>query len=408
MSDFDILIVGGGHAGAQAAITLRQGKFTGSIGLISAESFAPYERPPLSKDYLAGEKDFDRILIRPETFWAEQDITLLLDHEVTAVDPGAHRVTTADGKSYGYGQLIWATGGTPRRLEVPGHNPQNMHVIRSRSDVDPLMASLPQTNRVAVIGGGYIGLEAAAVMRKFGKEVAVIEAMERVMARVAGEPLSRFYEAEHTAQGVDMRLNAKLSSFKITGQKVTGVTLESGETLPCDMVIVGIGIDPVVAPLLEVGATGGNGVRVDAQCRTSLPDVFAIGDCALHQNKFAEGAWVRLESVQNANDQARVVAKTILGKPASYEAIPWFWSDQYDLHLQTIGLSLGHDDMVVRGHPEDRSFSVVYLKKGRVIALDCVNRPADYAQGRLLIMQGASPAHDQLRNINVGLKEMAG
>jgi 3-phenylpropionate/trans-cinnamate dioxygenase ferredoxin reductase subunit len=251
-----------------------------------------------------------------------------------------------------------------------------------------MMAELPAVSRAVVIGGGYIGLEAAAVLSKFGKTVVLLETLDRVLARVAGAPLSRFLEAEHRAHGVDIRLGVSVDCI-LGEERVTGVRLSDGQVLDAQMVIVGIGILPAAEPLIAAGAQGGNGVAVDGQCRTSLPDVFAIGDCALHANRYAGGARIRLESVQNANDQATVAAKAILGQPAQYDATPWFWSNQYDIKLQTVGLSIGHDQTVVRGDMASRSFSVAYLKAGRLIALDCVNAVKDYVQGRKLIVDGA-------------------
>lgn len=412
MRRFDVLIVGAGHGGAQAAIALRQQKFAGTIGVIGAEPELPYERPPLSKEYLAGEKVFERILIRPPAFWEERHVAFLLSTVVTAVDAAAHSVTTGSGETIGYGTLIWATGGEPRWLACEGHHLGGIHTIRTRADVDRLESELATTTRVVVIGGGYIGLEAAAVLRKFGKQVTLIEALDRVLARVAGEPLSRFFEAEHRAHGVDIRLGASVEAIEGGGDdrdggRVTGVRLAGGEVVPADMVIVGIGIVPAVAPLIGAGAAGGNGVSVDDHCRTSLPDIYAIGDCAAHASRFAGGAVVRIESVQNANDQATLVAKAIMGAPEPYAAVPWFWSNQYDLKLQTVGLSIGHDAVVTRGDPASRSFSLVYLKDGAVIALDCVNATRDYVQGRALVLAGARIDPARLADVTVPLKELA-
>ncbi|NYD88513.1 NAD(P)/FAD-dependent oxidoreductase [Sphingomonas melonis] len=403
-SQYDVVIVGAGHGGAQAAIALRAAKFAGSIAMIGDEPEPPYERPPLSKDYLSGDKPFERILIRPAGFWDERQVAMRLGRRVVSVDAAAQTVTTDDGASIGYGQLIWATGGSPRRLTCSGHDLAGVHAVRTRADVDRMIVELPGVSRVAVIGGGYIGLEAAAVLAKFGKQVTVLEALPRVLARVAGEPLSRFYEAEHRAHGVDVRLGVTVACIAEAGGKACGVTLADGETVPAEMVIVGIGIVPAVQPLLDAGAAGGNGVDVDAQCRTSLPHVFAIGDCATHANAFADGARIRLESVQNANDQANVVAKAIAGAPIDYHAIPWFWSNQYDLRLQTVGLSTGYDDIVVRGDIASRSFSLIYLRGGRVIALDCVNATRDYAQGRALVLAGAAPDAARLADASAPLK----
>lgn len=407
MSSYDVVIVGAGHGGAQAAIALRQAKVDGTIAVIGAEPELPYERPPLSKEYLAGDKTFDRLLIRPESFWQERDVAMLLGREVTAVDPAAHTLTTADGETIGYGHLIWATGGSPRRLSCAGNDLAGVHTVRTRADADRMMAELPGVTQAVVIGGGYIGLEAAAVLAKFGKHVVLLEALDRVLARVAGPDLSRFYEAEHRAHGVDVRLGAAVDCIVGEDGKACGVRLADGSVIPAQLVIVGIGIVPAVEPLLAAGAVGGNGVAVDAQCRSSLADVFAIGDCALHANGFADGAEIRLESVQNANDQANVVAKTIAGQHAAYHAVPWFWSNQYDLKLQTVGLSIGHHATVLRGDPATRSFSIVYLKAGRVIALDCVNAVKDYVQGRKLVETAATPDPARLADPATPLKELA-
>ncbi|MDR6789428.1 3-phenylpropionate/trans-cinnamate dioxygenase ferredoxin reductase subunit [Sphingomonas sp. BE138] len=401
-----VVIVGAGHAGAQAAVALRQRGFDGAITLVGDEPDLPYERPPLSKEYLSGAKSFERILLRPPTFWADKAIDPALSTRIVAVDPAAHRVTTATGGTLGYDTLIWATGGAPRRLSCDGHDLAGVHGVRTRADVDRLMAELPATTRVVVIGGGYIGLEAAAVLTKLGKQVTVLEALPRVLARVAGASLSRFYEAEHRARGVDVRLETQVACVLGAGGRVTGVRIATGEVVPADLVIVGIGIVPAVAPLLAAGAAGGNGVAVDPLCRTSLPDVYAIGDAALHANPFAGGAQIRVESVQNANDQAATVARALTGTEEPYHAVPWFWSNQYDLKLQTVGLSTGHDHAVMRGDPSTRSFSLIYLKHGRVIALDCVNATRDYVQGRALVLRGATIAPELLADTAVPLKEM--
>ncbi|QDZ07849.1 NAD(P)/FAD-dependent oxidoreductase [Sphingomonas panacisoli] len=406
MSSFDVLIVGGGHGGAQAAIALRQGGYSGSIAIVGDEPDPPYERPPLSKEYLSGEKGSTASCLRPLAFWVERDVTLLAGRRVVTVDPAAHRVTTAYGGEIGYGKLIWAAGGTPRRLACAGHDLTGIHTMRNRADADRMIAELPDVRRAVVIGGGYIGLEAAAVLTKAGKEVVLIEALDRVLARVAGEPLSRFFEREHRAHGVDIRLGAAVDRIEGEGGHVTGVHLTDGAVIAADMVVVGIGILPEVSSLADAGAVTGNGVVVDDACRTTLPDIYAIGDCAAHPNGYAQGAVIRLESVQNAHDQASVVAKQILGEDVRYDAVPWFWSNQYDLKLQTIGLSTGHDQTVVRGDPVTRKFSVVYLRDGRVIAFDCVNMVRDYVQGRRLVVEGLSVDPAKLADPEVVLKDL--
>ena len=403
----DVIIVGAGHGGAQAAIALRQNGFEGRVLVIGREPEIPYERPPLSKEYLAREKTFERICIRPEQFWVDKAIEMRLSSEVTGIDPVAHTVKLGDGSQVGYGKLIWATGGDPRKLSCMGADLAGVHAVRTKEDADRLMRELDAgAKRSVVIGGGYIGLEAAAVLTKFEVNVTLLEALPRVLARVAGEALSEFYQAEHRAHGVDLRTGTAMDCIEGDGVKVTGVRMADGSVLPADIVIVGIGIIPSNGPLVLAGAAGGNGVDVDEFCRTSLPDIYAIGDCAAHANDFADGAVIRLESVQNANDMATTAAKDICGVPAPYKATPWFWSNQYDLKLQTVGLSTDHDNAVLRGDPATRSFSVIYLKGGKVIALDCVNMIKDYVQGKKLVEARAQIAPERLADAAVPLKEM--
>ena len=405
MTAADLVIVGTGHGGAQAALALRQHGFAGSILMIGRDREPPYERPPLSKEYLAGEKPFERMLIRPAGFWAERDVQLMLETNVSRLDPAAKELTVSGGATVSYGTLVWAAGGDARRLSCPGAQLAGIHAVRDKADTDALRADLEAgARRAVVVGGGYIGLEAAAVLNKLGCDVVVVEMLDRVLARVAGEDLSRFYEAEHRAHGVAILLQAEVEAIE-GEERVTGVRLTSGETIECDVVVAGIGIVPSVGPLIAAGAAGANGVDVDQFCRTSLPDVYAIGDCAAHANPYANGAVIRLESVQNAHDMASAAARAICGDPQPYEAVPWFWSNQYDLRLQTVGLSLGHDATVLRGDPAERSFSVVYLKGGQVIALDCVNRTRDYVQGRKLVEARAAIAPDVLREAET-LKEL--
>ncbi|MDO9361918.1 MAG: FAD-dependent oxidoreductase [Sphingopyxis sp.] len=402
---FDVVIVGAGHGGAQVAIMLRTQKFEGSIAIIGDESELPYERPPLSKEYFAGEKEFERIQLRPAKYWDEREVRMLLGKRVVSVDPVGHSVTTDGGETIGYGKLVWATGGAPRMLPIPGGDLPGVQGVRTRADADAMKAASETAGQIVVIGGGYIGLEAAAVLTKAGKKVVLLEALDRVLARVAGPDLSRFYEKEHRDHGVDLRLGVCVDAIE-GDTHATGVRLADGELIPADLVIVGIGIVPAVEPLIAAGAEGGNGVLVDRLCKTSLPDIYAIGDCAAHENGFAEGAVIRLESVQNANDQANVVAKGIVGDEANYHAIPWFWSNQYDLKLQTAGLSTGHDQAVLRGDPATRSFSVVYLKAGKVIAIDCVNATKDYVQGRMIVTAGLVATAEQLADAETPLKAL--
>lgn len=404
----DVVIVGTGHGGAQAAIALRQQGHEGSIMMIGREANPPYERPPLSKEYLAGDKTFERIMIRPEKFWADKQVDLRLGSGVASIDWMRHSLTLSDGSEIGYRKLIWSGGADPRRLGIPGANLKGIFYVRDKRDADGMMEALDAgAKRAVVIGGGYIGLEAAAVLRKLDCDVTVVEMQDRLLARVAGKPISEFYAEEHTRQGVDIRLEQGVSEVVGENGKVTGVLLDNGETLPCDMVIVGIGIVPAVAPLIAAGAAGSNGVDVDVFCRTTLDDVFAIGDCAAHANPYANSAVIRLESVQNANDMANTTAKAIMGDKEPYKALPWFWSNQYDLKLQTAGLNIGYDETILRGDPETRKFTVVYMKEGRPIAFDCVGTMKDYVQSRKLLEKGADKIDPAvLADTDIQIKEM--
>jgi 3-phenylpropionate/trans-cinnamate dioxygenase ferredoxin reductase component len=405
---FDVIIVGAGHAGTQAAIALRQANFAGSIALLSNEPDAPYERPPLSKEYFSGEKSFERILIRPPDFWSKRDIVLMLDAQVNQLDEASRSVTTESGTVLHYRSLVWAAGGAPRRMRCPGSDLVGVHYVRTRADCDAIRAELALIQSVAIIGGGYIGLEMAAALTKKGKQVILIEACDRVLSRVAGPVLSAFFQSEHRQRGVAIRLNSHVTALCGKDGRVTSVSLATGETIAADLVIVGIGIVPEVGVLTSAGAAGSNGVLVDDQCRTSLADVYAIGDCAAHVNAFAGGATIRLESVQNACDQATVAAKTIAGQAVAYDALPWFWSNQYDVRLQTVGLSSGFDQTAVRGNPSTKRFSIVYLKNNRIIALDCVNMVKDFSEGRKLVAR-RSDVHDiaRLSDPSIPLKEFA-
>jgi len=400
---FDILIVGAGQAGAQAAISLRQEGYEGSITIVGEEADLPYERPPLSKDYLSGERPADRLLLRPPAFWAERDVQILTGTRITHVDRGV--ATADDGRLFHFGTMIWAAGGHARRLRCPGSDLGGIHYIRSREDVDRLRADLSLATRIVVIGGGYVGLEAAAVLSKSGKQVTVVEAQDRLLARVAGQAVSDFYRAEHEAHGVAIRLGTGVDAIEGAHHRVEAVLLADGTRLAADVVIVGIGLVPSVAPLGMAGAT----VVVDAHCQSLTEHVYAIGDCASHHNRYA-GRLFQLESVQNAVDMAKAAAAHIVHGDAAkpYDVCPWFWSNQYDLKMQTVGLSAGHDATVVRGDIASRSWSLVYLRAGAVIALDCINAPRDYVQGKALVERGARIAPDLLADAATPLKTMEG
>lgn len=400
----DVLIVGAGHAGAQAAIALRQQGFSGVIEMVGAEPDFPYERPALSKEYLSGEKSFDRIQLRPPGFWSERAIRMTLGQSVVRIDAEAHEADLGNGDRVRYVVLIWAAGGKARRLTCGGADAAGVHAIRRRADVDALACELRGGSRVVIVGGGFIGLEAAAVLVKAGLSPTLLEAQDRLLARVAGAPISDFYETEHRAQGVDVRLKATVECIETVDGRVDAVRLSDGERIGADVVIVGVGLQPSTAELERAGADITDGVLVDVYCRTSLPDVFAIGDCANHPNPYAGGKRIRLESIQNANDQASVVARAICGEAKPYDAVPWFWSNQYDLKLQTLGLSQGHDQIIVRGSASDRSFSVLYLSGGRIVAIDSVNAVKDYVQAKAWIAKGDRPDIGVLADVSTPLK----
>ena len=379
-----VVIVGAGQAGLQAAVEIRARGHEGAVILVGEEDALPYHRPPLSKAYLTGEKSAEALLMRGEAFFAERRITLELGRRAESIDRVGRTLTLDDGRSLPYGALVLGVGASARRLSVPGADLDGVLTLRSRADADLLRLRLERAERLVVVGGGFIGLEAAASARKLGREVTLIEALPRLMARAVGEGISAFFADAHRAHGVDLRLGAGLASVDGSAGKVAGVTLATGEPISCDLVLVGIGVAPNVALAESAGLVTRNGIVVDAHQRTSDPAIYALGDCAAFPNP-VDGAMIRLESVQNAVDQAKIVADAILGGEAAYGAIPWFWSDQYDFKLQMVGLSAGHDHVTERGSRAEGRFSAFYLRDGRLIAIDSVNRPADHMRGRKLL-----------------------
>ena len=398
----DVVIAGAGQAAAQLALSLRSRGFAGSIAMIGEEPHPPYERPPLSKDYLAGKREAAKLFLRKPEAWAERQVQLMTGQRVQSVSPETKQVKLADGSAVGYGWLVWATGGRPRPLPVPGANLAGVHVIRGIADIDGLKQDLGSPRRTVIIGGGYIGLEAAAVLRSLGHSVTLVEALPRLLARVTSGIVSQFFLDLHRNHGVEIHLGAAVSA--LCGKtRVEGVALASGDIIPADLVIVGIGIQPNIEPLADAGLPCPNGVAIDEHCRTKDPHILAIGDCALHPSRYA-GQPIRLESVQNAVDQAKTACETILGSPVPYAALPWFWSDQYDVKMQSLGLQAGCDQIVTRGDPVRGPFSVAYLRENRLIALDCLNAPRDFIQGKPLIASGAVIDAGRLADAAVDLK----
>ncbi len=383
-----VVIIGAGQAGLQTAETLRRGGFTGSVTLIGAEAHAPYQRPPLSKAYLSGAEGEERLFFRAEDFYAQNNIDLRLGTTVTAVDAAARRVRLSDGAELAFEHCVFATGGRVRRLTCPGAEAACVLYLRGLDDAQALKHAADNAQRVVIIGAGFIGLEAAAVLTKMGKAVTILEAAPRVLARVVAPAVSAFYHDVHTQAGVAIRTDVQARAIHPRGDGAVSVETAHGDMLDADLVLAGIGVTPETALAREAGLAVDYGIAVDAQGRCSLPGFYAAGDCAQGMNQWLGAATV-LESVQNAIDQAKIVAKTILGEPAAYGAVPWFWSDQYDLKLQMAGLSSGAEDVVLRGDTADRSFSAFYFRAGALIAVDSINRPADHMAARLLLQARA-------------------
>jgi 3-phenylpropionate/trans-cinnamate dioxygenase ferredoxin reductase subunit len=395
-----IIVIGAGQAGVQAVASLRADGFEGEIALIGDEPFPPYQRPPLSKAYLSGDFVRERLFLKPDSFYSESACDLRLSTKVEAIDRPGKRVRLADGSTLVYDKLVLTTGARVRRLPVPGEQLAGIHYLRSIGDVDAIRTSLKPGTRLAVVGGGYIGLEVAAVAVKLGAEVSVLEAADRVMVRAVSPPMSAFYEQVHRAHGVKLILGAMAQSFA-GAEKVEAVKTNLGP-IAADLVLVGVGIVPNCELAQAAGLACNNGIVVDEYGATSDPDIFAAGDCTNHPDFY--GARSRLESVQNAIDQARHVALTIVGKPAPYREVPWFWSDQYDLKLQIAGLAWPQDAVVVRGDPAAGKFAVFHLRDGVVVAVEAVNSAPEYIIGRRLIAAHARAPVDKLADMRVPIK----
>jgi len=401
-----LVVVGGGQAACQAVQSLRLGHYTGAITLVSDDAYAPYQRPPLSKKYLAGELTRERLLLRPVAFYAEKGVTLELGRRATALDLATRRVRLDDDRELNYDHLLLATGSRVRPLDVPGATLPGVHYLRTIADADRIATDLAPAARVLLIGAGYIGLEVAAVLRHRGHAVTVLEALDRVLSRVASPEISVFYDQCHRAAGVELHYGTAVKAIH-GAARVEGVETADGRSFPCDVVIVGIGIVPNIELAAAAGLKCDNGIVVDEHGRTADPYVVAAGDCTNHLHPFF-GRRLRLESVANAVHQAKVAAATLLGTPMPYSEVPWFWSDQYDLKLQVVGLSTGHDEIVVRGDPATRSFAAYYLGAGQLLAVDAVNSPKDFLAGKKLVAARAKPAPDVLRDPRTDVSALAG
>ena len=400
-----VVIVGAGQAGYQCAESLRLEGYEGTITLIGEEPGLPYQRPPLSKDYLLGETDAERILYRPKEFYEQSPVELKLATRVHSINPRDKTLQLATKETLTYEALILATGARVRKLDLPGAELDGLCYLRTLADIDDIATRLKQVDHVMVIGAGFIGLEFASVASKLGKNVQVLEAMDRVMARVVEPELSAFFTQLHEGHGVKIICNAQAVELVGEAGRVTGVKISDGRFLETDLLVAGIGVLPNIELAEQAGLSCGNGIIVDGHGQTSSAGIYACGDCASYEHPFA-GQAIRLESVQNAGDQARAVAARIVGKDKPYKAVPWFWSDQYDVKLQMAGLTIGCDSHVVRGELASGRFSLLHFKGDRLRAVEAINAPRDYIVGRMLLEKEISPSKAQAADPAFNLKSL--
>jgi 3-phenylpropionate/trans-cinnamate dioxygenase ferredoxin reductase subunit len=398
-----ILIIGGGQAGAQAIDTLRREGFGGRLVLIGDEPELPYQRPPLSKKYLSGEMPADRLVFRHRSFYDEHRIELKLGRQAVRLDAAARQVELADGEKLTYDRLLLCLGAESRRLTCPGAALPGVHYLRALADVAPIQAGFKPQARVVIIGGGYIGLETAATCRKMGCEVTVLEMADRVMNRVVAPTVSQYFAEEHRAHGVTIICDTRVVCLE-GRERVEHVVCADGTRHAADLVIVGVGAVATTELARAAGLACDNGIVVDEYCRTSDAAIYAAGDCTNHPS-LRFGRRVRLESVDNAFEQAKTAALNLLDKPVAHDRVPWFWSDQFDSKLLIVGLSQDHDRQVLRGDPASRSFSVCYLKGRELLAVEAVNHSKDYMAARKLIAERALMRLDKLADSELALKE---
>jgi 3-phenylpropionate/trans-cinnamate dioxygenase ferredoxin reductase subunit len=397
------VIVGASHASVQAIDTLRREGHTGPIVLVGDEPYLPYNRPPLSKKFLSGEMERERLLLRSPEYYEQHQVDTRLGVRVTAIDRADQRLRLSDGGELRYDQLLLCIGSRPRLLEAPGYDLPGIHSLRTIADVEAIRADLAGAKQMVVVGAGYIGLEAAASARHLGLDVTVLEMADRPLNRVVAPEMSTFYTRRHEHEGVRILCNTSVTAFEGEG-RVQAVRCGERD-IPADIVIVGVGIVPEVALAAAAGIRCENGIVVDEQCRTSDPNIYAAGDCTFHPS-VRYGRRVRLESVDNAVEQARVSAATLCGKPARHEHVPWFWSDQFDVKLQIAGLSQGYDQTVVRGDPDSGKFALYYLASGELLAVDAVNSPKDFMTGKKWIAERKRPDPARLADPATDLKTL--
>jgi 3-phenylpropionate/trans-cinnamate dioxygenase ferredoxin reductase subunit len=398
-----IVVVGGGQAGAQAVDTLRREGFAGRLLLICDEPALPYQRPPLSKRYLSGELTAERLPFRHRAFYEEHRVELRLGLQAVALDPRARRVQLADGEALGYDRLLLCLGSTARRLTCPGADLPGLFYLRTVADVAPIRAAVKPGSHVVIVGGGYIGLETAATCRQMGCEVTVLELADRVMNRVVAPSVSQFFAQEHRARGIRILCDTRVTRLEGTGC-IERVVCADGSEIAADAVIVGVGAIATTALASDAGLACNDGIIVDEYCRTQDEAIFAAGDCTNHPS-LRFGRRVRIESVDNAFEQAKTAALNLLDRKIAHDRVPWFWSDQFDCKLLIAGLSQDYDQQVLRGDPASRSFSVCYLKGNELIAVEAINHSQDYMAARKLIADRAQMNPTKLADPNVSLKE---
>ncbi len=401
-----ILIAGAGHAAGQTAVSLRQGGFTGRIVMVGEEPYLPYQRPPLSKTYLAGELELDRMYVRHQKFYDEHNIDVRLSTRVEKINCGEQSVVLSDGQQESYDYLVLATGSHVRKLQIPGHDLDGIHYLRNVGDVHQIQEGFRSGARLVIIGAGYIGMETAAVAVKHGLDVTVVEMADRIMARVLAPEVSAFFNQVHRDAGVKILCGRNPNAEILGDGRVEALRGSDGLELPADLVVIGVGVLPTTDIAEEAGIECANGIVVDDCCRTSDPHILAIGDCTNHPNHLL-GRRLRLESVHNAQEQAKTAAATLCGKLKPYNQIPWFWSDQYDLKLQIVGLSDDPDQIIIRGDFADRSFAAFHMKGDLLMAVDAVNSAREFMLSKKLITQGARLEPEILADTSIDFKELA-
>jgi 3-phenylpropionate/trans-cinnamate dioxygenase ferredoxin reductase subunit len=399
-----IVIVGGSYAGLNAAAAARAAGFTGPITLVGDEPHLPYQRPPLSKDFLKGRVESSQLPLRAPKFFDDSAIELRRGHEVVAIDRHKQEVVLAAGDSLPYAKLVLATGCRPRKLSVPGSDAAGIHCLRTLDDAQAIARECAAASRVAIVGGGFIGLEIAAALRTMGKEVVVVEAQARLLARALPRELAAYIARRHEREGVRLVFDAQVASFPTRGGRVDAVLLADGTEIAADLVIVGIGVVPNQELAQAAGLRCDNGIVVDERAATQDQNIYAAGDCTSHPNPFAPGM-TRLECVQNAIDQGRVAGTNAAGASATYAVAPWFWSDQYDLKLQGVGISTGYDRIVRRGDMEQGAFSFFYFRGERLLAVESINKPGDHMLGRKLLAAGAKLSQREVEDTGYDLKQ---